>query len=157
MLCDYIASYMMPFDRSPSIGFLTNRAARLLVQSLDARLKRLGMRAAHMPVFLALVGGESLTQKQLAEIAGIEQPTMAGTLSRMEASGLIERHPDPADRRSMLIQLSAEGLARADSVQAVVEDITALAEREFSEGEDALYRTMIGKMISALERDPLRD
>lgn len=147
----------MSFGASPSIGFLTNRAARLLVQSLDTRLAALGMRAAHMPVFLALRGGKKLTQKQLAELARIEQPTMAATLTRMEEGGLIERTADPADRRSMLIGLSELAQSQMPAVDRIVGEITALAERDFGEGEDALFRSLIVRMIGALEEDPLRN
>lgn len=146
----------MAFDRTPSIGFLTNRAARLLVRALDVRLSGIGMRAAHMPVFMALSGGDALTQKQLAAFAEIEQPTMAATLARMEAARLIEREVDRADRRSSLVRLSQEGLRKGELVQAIVEDITALAQSRFNEEEAVAYRELVVKMITALEQDPMR-
>lgn len=156
MLYKKIASYVMSFDQIPSIGFLTNQAARRLARALDVRLSRVGMRAAHMPVLVALMRNEKLTQKELAEIAGIEQPTMAATLTRMEASGLIDRHPSPGDGRSMLITLSSEAEGKIDEVQKIVEEVTTLAEADFTEGEDAQYRALITKMIASLDEDPLR-
>lgn len=146
----------MTIDRTPSIGFLTNRAARLLVRALDARLREIGMRAAHMPVFMALSDGAALTQKQLAAFAEIEQPTMAATLTRMEAAGLIEREVNHTDRRSSLVRLSARGLGNCSLVQEIVEDITQLAESGFEGDEATTYRRLLLKLIASLEQDPMR-
>jgi len=61
-------------DSLTSIGYLTNLAGRLLVRALE---RRLGSAAGPMPVFLALVDGKALAQKDLARLAAVEQPTMA--------------------------------------------------------------------------------
>jgi DNA-binding MarR family transcriptional regulator len=40
-------------------------------------------------------------------LIGIEQPTMAFTLRRMERDGIIERSPDPEHGRKSLVKLTA--------------------------------------------------
>ena len=87
---------------------MTNWAARLFARAIDQRLKAIGVSSGQLPVFFALAGGKALTQKELARLAAIEQPTMASTLARMERDGLIERRPDPDDGRSSLVSLSAK-------------------------------------------------
>ena len=89
-------------------------AARLYARALDRRLRRrLGVSSGQAPVLLALAASDALSQKVLTDIAAVEQPTMAATLSRMERDGLITRRPDPADRRSMLFALTPEALQDA--------------------------------------------
>ena len=46
------------------------------------RLKKIGVSNAHIPVFRALKDGNALSQTALAEVARIEQPTMAQMLER---------------------------------------------------------------------------
>ena len=55
---------------------------------------------------LACACGET-TQAELLDLIGIEQPTMAFTLRRMERDGIIERSPDPEHGRKSLVKLTA--------------------------------------------------
>jgi DNA-binding MarR family transcriptional regulator len=50
-----------------------------------------------------------LTPSELAEIERVKRPTMTRTLSHLEAEGLVERTPDPADGRSALVAINAGG------------------------------------------------
>jgi DNA-binding MarR family transcriptional regulator len=50
-----------------------------------------------------------LTPSELAAHERVQRPTITRVLARLEELGLLERAPDPADRRSSLITASAEG------------------------------------------------
>ncbi len=52
-----------------------------------------------------------LTASELAAVERVQRPTATRVLARLEELGLIDRAPDPADRRSALITPSAEGRA----------------------------------------------
>ncbi len=140
----------MQRDSLGSIGYLTNLAGRLLVRALE---RRLGSGAGPMPVFLALVDGKALAQKDLARLAAVEQPTMANTLARMERDGLIARAPDPADRRSTLLRLTRAGQQRAESALAAAGEVNALALSALAPGERAQFIAMLQRVIATLEAD----
>ena len=53
-----------------------------------------------------------LTPSELADIERVQRPTMTRTLSHLEAEGLVERTPDPADGRSALVAVNAAGRER---------------------------------------------
>ena len=78
-------------------GHLISRSARMMVRWGEARFQSLGISAAQVPVPGALKNGTSLTRKEPAELARIEQPTMAQLLARMERDGLIRRTKNPED------------------------------------------------------------
>lgn len=139
-------------DRHESAGYMTNWAARLFARAIDSRLRPLGLSSGHLPVLFALADGEALTQKQLAAAAAIEQPTMAATLSRMERDGLIERRPDPRDRRSSLITLSPAARAKLPEVTAATSAVNRAALSGLEEEEAGRYLEALGKVIRALER-----
>jgi DNA-binding MarR family transcriptional regulator len=44
--------------------------------------------------------------------------TMTNRIDRLAAAGLVRRHPDPQDKRGVLVTLTAEGRARADAALA---------------------------------------
>ncbi len=85
-----------------------NHASRLLMRHFEERLRPLDFGMAYLPVAIALEENGALPQRQLAEHAHVEQPTMAALLVRMERDGLISREPHPSDKRSSLISLLSE-------------------------------------------------
>lgn len=100
--------FRMPFDQQDSIGFLTNRAARLLAQLLQARIAPLGIAPAQFSVLLALAREDGQTQRALADSLDVEQATMAYTLRRMQRDGLIRNTPHESDARAERIWLTAK-------------------------------------------------
>ena len=72
----------MKFERQRSAGYMTNWAARLFARAMDRRLKAIGMSSGQMPVLFALGDGGALPQKRLAELAALEQPTMAARTAK---------------------------------------------------------------------------
>ena len=96
------------FDSSRSTGHLVSRAQRLFANEADRRLKPLGLSAGYIPVILSLAAEPLLSQKALVQRAAIEQPTMAGTLRRMERDGLVERRADRTDARASLFRLTRD-------------------------------------------------
>lgn len=58
--------------------------------------------------------GEGVNPGQLLESLLITSGGLTKRLDRLERAGLIERHPDPADRRATLIRASKAGLATVD-------------------------------------------
>lgn len=141
----------MIYDRETSAGYMTNWAGRLFARAIEARLE--GGNAGPMPVFLALQDGRAMTQTALAQQASVEQPTMAKTLARMERDGLVQRTPDPSDKRSALVQLTELGSRRAEQAFAAAVDVNAIAAGALSEAELAAYLDMLHRIIAALQKD----
>ncbi|MGH8028095.1 MAG: MarR family winged helix-turn-helix transcriptional regulator [Pseudoxanthomonas sp.] len=138
------------FDRTVSAGHLTNWAARLFARATERQLKPLGMLPGQLPIFLALTDGRALSQKALAGLAAIEQPSMAVNLIRMERDGLISRTPDPQDGRSSLIRLTPRALVKADEVRQVLKKGNTIALAGFSAEEKALFVALLRRVIDNL-------
>lgn len=138
-------------DRRDSVGYLTNWAARLLAKAMDERLGQLGLASGQLPVFFALAGGAEMTQRDLAKLAAIEQPTMAATLARMERDGLVTRRPSPHDGRSALVALSVQAMQLVPEVVAAVTEINERAFAGLSKADAAALRTALRTMICTLD------
>lgn len=143
--------YSGALDRHSSAGYMTNWAARLFARVMDKRLKPLGMSCGQMPVFFALSARPTLSQKQLAEAAATEQPTMAATLARMERDGLLVKRPNPQDGRSALYSLSPKAQEKSMEIRAAVEEINAAALSGLEAQERAAYLAMMAKVVGTLE------
>lgn len=139
------------FVRERSAGYMTNLAARLFARAMDRRLRGSGVSTGYLPVFFALGGGAALSQKALTELAVVEQPTMAATLSRMERDGLVTRESDPSDRRSSLFALTPLAIEKVDFIRDAVAEINGLATAALAPGEIPLYLGMLKRIVAALE------
>lgn len=93
--------------------------ARAWRQALDARLKDLGIsQAGWMTIATVAKSASELSQKQLADLLGVEGPTIVAMVDRLVGAGLVERAPSPLDRRVKLIRLTAAGQALYGTVKA---------------------------------------
>ena len=65
-----------------------------------------------------LLRRESITQRELQELLGVQAGSLSEILSKLEAGGLISRAPNEADRRGMDITLTEEGIRVAKESEA---------------------------------------
>ena len=138
-------------DRDRPFGEVLNRTARLLRRLADQRLARFGLSSGYLPVLTALIRGEAMSQKALTDHAGIEQPTMAATLVRMERDGAIERQPDPGDRRSILFTLSANTRSRSADIETTILNLNSEALDGLSELDQERLRDMLTAVAESIE------
>ena len=143
----------MAFDRLESPGHVVNYLARLFAGGLYRRIGAHGVNTGQFPVLLMLWEQDGVTQASLVEKLGVEQPTMAGTLKRMERAGLIKRVVDPDDRRQAHIHLTRKGRALEDTLVARAKDTNAIALAGVTAAEAAQFMRVARRMIENLERD----
>jgi DNA-binding MarR family transcriptional regulator len=126
-------------------------AGRLLRTLADAELSGMGLGGPALGVLLRLVEEDGLTQAELARRQRVEAPSMCRMIDRLARDGLIERRPDPADRRVARVRLTGAGRDAAARGGAVAE---ALERRAFG-GLDAGERELLARLLDrVLERLP---
>lgn len=110
------------------------RVSRQWRKRIDERLRHLDLTQARWMVLLQLSRmGAPVSQRELADIIGVEGPTLVRVLDNLERQGLVERRACEADRRVKLIEL-AEG---AGPVIAEIGRIAAGLRQELLEGVPA--------------------
>src|ERR1700748_3104249 len=100
---------LMPRPAHPPLGLHLNRVARTVSRAFDATLAEAG---GSQPVWLVLISLKTrplASQRELAEAVGIKEAPLTHHLNAMDASGLIPRPRDPANRRVHLVELTPAG------------------------------------------------
>ncbi|MFC5738592.1 MarR family winged helix-turn-helix transcriptional regulator [Sinirhodobacter huangdaonensis] len=95
------------------------RLTDLLSEELTAVFRAHGLTAASFDVLATLrrAGApHALSPSELMDWTMVASGTMTNRLDRLEAEGLIERRPNPADGRGSIVQLTPQGLALIDRV-----------------------------------------
>jgi MarR family transcriptional regulator for hemolysin len=86
--------------------FLLFDVARMVRTQADQRVRGLGMTRAQWAVLSRLERFEGSKQSELAESLEIQPITLTRLVDRLCASGLVERRPDPDDRRAKRLFLT---------------------------------------------------
>lgn len=93
----------------------TARGWRLLI---DKQLKHLGIgQAGWMTIAMIAKSAEPMSQRALADVVGVEGPSMVSMLDRLEREGLVTRAPSPTDRRVKLVHLTEAGTTLYEQVR----------------------------------------
>ncbi|MFT8781284.1 MarR family winged helix-turn-helix transcriptional regulator [Acetobacter orientalis] len=137
-------------SREQSLGYMVNWAARLFAREMDEALRPFGLMSGQLPVIFALADGKPQSQRELVRLAAVEQSTMAKTLARMERDRLIQRTPDPNDRRSALISLSSSAADRLPDISATVAAINARSHMHLTVENGELLLNLLRQVINNL-------
>jgi MarR family transcriptional regulator for hemolysin len=106
-----------------TFGPLLHGTARAWRLKLDERLKPMGLSQAKWRTLLHLsLAGDALTQAEIADRLGIEEPSLATLLHRLENEGWIIRRASPHDRRCKMVLLGQRA-------QRVISQINAAAKK----------------------------
>jgi MarR family transcriptional regulator for hemolysin len=140
-----------PGEPDAFVGFWINLASRTIIRVLDARLRPHGFAISYLPVLRALSEGGALPQKDLVRLARVEQPTMTEMLARMERDGLVEREPNPDDRRGSLTSLTRSARTRFPKARKTLREGEREAMEGFSDEEKALFLEFLQRFVRNLE------
>jgi DNA-binding MarR family transcriptional regulator len=144
-------------DDSPSAAEAARRAlARFelaAIRQRNAMRSRLGLGDDELTTMLYLTEHGQLTQRQLVAISTLTRSGVGAMVQRLEDAGLVERVPDPRDRRVRLLQLTARGTQRMRKARGASDDARerVLAARLHADLE--LLAAVLDAVAEATERD----
>ena len=98
---------MLPRSLNREFAFSINDVARMLRTYADYKAGQFGITRAQWVVLVRLDRFEGLKQSELADMLDLQPITLTRLLDRLCRSGLIERRPDPNDRRANRLYLTA--------------------------------------------------
>ncbi|WP_437570334.1 MarR family winged helix-turn-helix transcriptional regulator [Sorangium sp. So ce542] len=136
-----------------SLGQLLLRSARLLDERAVARIARrgaTGVRRAHTALMPYIdIEGTRLTD--LAERARVTKQAVGQLVEELEAMGVVERTPDPDDRRAKRVRFTPQGLKALLHGLGVLMELEEELTRKLGEKQMASLKKGLAALLAALE------
>jgi MarR family transcriptional regulator for hemolysin len=132
-------------DRLRNLGFLLKEVSRRYVSRFEEHARAISLNLPQCKVLVRLDKNEGVSQARLAELVEVDAMTMVRILDRMEADGLLERRPDPADRRARCLFLTAKA-------KPLLDEVWRLSEVTRAEVFDGIGKQQRAEFMEALER-----
>ena len=141
----------------PDLLQLLNDVGRMLRTEADRRARAHGMSRAGWVILGRLERQPGLSQKELAEILEVEPITVARLVDRLQASGLLERRPDPADRRIWRLHLLPAATPVLDELAVQRASLIDLLTARVEPAAVAILTDALLRMRATLSRRPDAD
>ena len=94
-----------------SVGHLLRRAHQRHTALFQQGVGKLQLTPTQFAALVKVRELGQVSQNQLGRLTAMDPATIQGVIQRLEARKLIERRPDPADRRCAILRLTASGQA----------------------------------------------
>ena len=132
-----------PPELAGSLYYLLKHAQMRLADLTGPALAPLRVNGRETAVLIAIDGQALPSQHDIAQRMGVDRTTMVGLVDELEKKGLVERRPDPLDRRKNVVALTEAGRTTVQGATRAV----AEAERRFlgplSDDEGAALRAAL--------------
>ncbi|MGW7520768.1 MarR family winged helix-turn-helix transcriptional regulator [Streptomyces sp. NPDC054796] len=138
--------------RSRSTDPLTREVVDLIGSVVARYYAEYELAAAHHSLtgaqarVLALLSREPTPMRKVAQQLKCEPSNVTGIVDRLEVRGLVERRPDPADRRVKVAAATDEGRATADRLRESL-DFAREPLGELTNAERTVLRDLLKRML----------
>jgi DNA-binding MarR family transcriptional regulator len=145
----------------PLLLYLVKRVELAARARIDEIVRPAGLTTNQYTALTVLEGHDDMSSAQLARHSFVTAQSMADMITTLEARGLIERHRDRADRRRLVVALTAEGRVLLDRYRdevATLEDsmLTGLTEQDTT-ALRSIMNTCYDNLSLAPVRVPVRE
>ena len=134
------------------LSFLLGKAYQQVTQDAKQRLAPYGVTPVQYAVLKLLWERDGQSGAELGERLRLDSATITGLLDRLGKAGLIERRPDPRDRRAQHIFLTVPGRALEAPLDGEMDDLNAAVFGRFSAADAERLRQVLRQLGRV--RDP---
>jgi DNA-binding MarR family transcriptional regulator len=138
--------------KDENIAMLMAQVSRLMRRTFDEKARLLGMTRPQWQVVSILSVNEGINQGGLAELLEVEPITLGRMVDRLQDAALVERRPDPADRRAWRLFLTDKAQELLVHLRPLAHDTIDAAQEGLSQAEREGLITAMQVMRSNLSR-----
>ncbi|MGH2892693.1 MAG: MarR family winged helix-turn-helix transcriptional regulator [Solirubrobacteraceae bacterium] len=125
------------------LGYLLKHAHLRYAKLTSAQLEPLGISPREWAALNCLDEQHGLSQREVANLLGVDRTTMVALVDELQAQGWVTRHPQPDDRRKNIVGLTTEGRDLMRRAARLIDDcerrfLKTLSEADAEQLQDAL-------------------
>ncbi|MGE7369602.1 MarR family winged helix-turn-helix transcriptional regulator [Neorhizobium sp. NPDC001467] len=142
-------------DNTDTLTFLISDSARVLRAAFERRIIQAGLEVTPAEA-RTLLNVEILKDGRQLDIAarmGIEPMTVCAFLDKLQAAGLIERQPDPSDRRAKQVVLTPKSHDLIKRIRHELDRLIAQATDGLAEEDVAVFMRVLESVHDNLAMD----
>ncbi|MDQ0313904.1 MarR family winged helix-turn-helix transcriptional regulator [Amorphus orientalis] len=139
----------MSFSYRKTATYRLAQAAKAHRVRSGGHLSRIGLHPGQEFVLKALADTNGQTMSELANVLGVQPPTVTKMISRLAAHGLVERQSSETDGRLARVFLTDEGRSRIADVDKAWKRL----EKEALSGIDDKDRKRLRKLLRVVEKN----
>jgi DNA-binding MarR family transcriptional regulator len=136
-------------DPFKTIGYLLKDVTRRYAARFERHAEEVSLTLMQCKVLVYLSKNEGASQVRLCDLTEIEPMMMVRILDRMEADKLLERRPDPADRRARRLYLTRKAARALEEIDRISE----LTRSEFFAGVSKTDREAFLKVLEHVHQN----
>ena len=133
-------------------SFLLNHIVHQYHQTLQSRLKSVGVSTLKMRIVISLKIYGRLTVNELCGYAIAEQPTMSRALDSLEDQKLVERQVSTEDSRLRVVSLTPAGQKVFDKIHPEISRVTDSMMAGFSASEREAFLAGLTRVLANLRQ-----
>jgi DNA-binding MarR family transcriptional regulator len=134
---------------SDPLGFLVTDVARLMRRSFDEKARSIGVTRPQWRVLTLLSRREAMNQGMFAELLEVEPITLSRMIDRLQEAGLVERRPDPNDRRAWLLFLTEKARPILAQLKSRADELF----RDALDGLDASEQAQLSELLTRVHQN----
>jgi len=140
-------------DKYNAYSLLLDRTARRVKQYAQYQFncQQFGITVDQWAILKNLRQHTDLSQKELADYCGKDQPTLTRIVDILVSKKLVERRPNPTDRRSFVVHLTTEGLRKVEDLSVQVSEIRMQAWKELNDDDFEQLKRILNTIYANLE------
>ena len=125
------------------MSFLLARASALSNAAGNAALADYGLTVRSYSVLELAADGGRTSQREIAEFLRLDPSQVVALVDRLQKAGLVEREPDPRDRRANVIVATALGLQTLDTARRSVRSASQALHGDLTESERTMFTDLL--------------
>ena len=142
---------MDPYEENGCVTFLVRHAWLSMRSALAAALDEHGLSVQQYGTLLCVRKDPGLTVADVGRVVGTTRQSANELISGMERAGLVERRPNPKDRRTQQVHLTAADARRHDEAAPAIRKVEDELEASFSKADRAGARAWLTHMVESAE------
>ena len=144
---------MRKLDLKDSIGTLIFLTSKSMESAAECEIKnKLRLTSSQWKIILALNSFDGLSQRELADRIYVDGSTLVPVIDKMEQNGLLERKPDPKDRRHNRLYLTKKSESVVDSIVEIILQLRKTLYKGLSKGDLESMRPKLKKIIENADK-----